>query len=43
MARIRLSQGKGREQKGVDKSTLALSEPHRVRDRDHVRYATKAC
>ena len=30
--------------KGVDKSALALSEPRRVRDRDHVRYvATKAC
>jgi hypothetical protein len=27
--------------KGVDKSTLALAEPRRVRDRDHVRYVAK--
>ena len=25
----------------IDKSTLALPEPRRVRDRDHVRYVTK--
>jgi hypothetical protein len=30
--------------KGVDKGALALSEPRRVRDREHVRYvATKPC
>ena len=30
--------------KAIDKGALALSEPRRIRDRDHVRYvATKAC
>jgi hypothetical protein len=30
--------------KGIDKSTLFLAEPRRVRDREHVRYvATRAC
>jgi hypothetical protein len=31
-------------QKGIDKTTLSLAEPRRVRDRDHVRYvATHPC
>jgi hypothetical protein len=31
-------------QKGIDKTTLTLAEPRRVRDRDHVRYvATHPC
>jgi hypothetical protein len=33
---------KGRSQpKGIDKSTLLLAEPRRVRDREHVRYVAK--
>jgi hypothetical protein len=33
---------KGRSQlKGIDKSTLHLAEPRRVRDREHVRYVAK--
>jgi hypothetical protein len=33
---------KGRSQpKGIDKSTLILAEPRRVRDREHVRYVAK--
>jgi hypothetical protein len=33
--------GKRSRAKGIDKSTLALPEPRRIRDRDHVRYVAK--
>jgi len=32
---------KSRSPEGVDKTALALSEPRRIRDRDHVRFVTK--
>lgn len=38
------SSNKRSRSKGVDKTVLMLSEPRRVRDRDHVRYvATQSC
>jgi hypothetical protein len=33
--------GKKRSSRGIDKSVLALAEPRRVRDREHVRYVTR--
>ena len=37
----RIAGGKRSRAKRIDKSALALPEPRRIRDRDHVRYVTK--
>jgi hypothetical protein len=37
----RVPSGKRSRAKRIDKSTLALPEPRRIRDRDHVRYVAK--
>ena len=41
LIRSQPSRRSGRDQRCIDKSALALPEPRRVRDRDHVRYVAK--
>ncbi|HEV2717976.1 MAG TPA: hypothetical protein VGU64_22115, partial [Terriglobales bacterium] len=37
----RTDRGKKRRSRGIDKAVLALPEPRRVRDREHVRYVSR--